>query len=35
MTPEDWIAHDPDPVTAAELAACGGAELAARFAHPL
>lgn len=21
MTEEDWIAHDPDPVTAAELAA--------------
>jgi phosphomannomutase len=35
MTPEDWIAHDPDPVTAAELAACDRAELAARFARPL
>ena len=35
MTPEDWIAHDPDPVTAAELAACDPAELAIRFAHPL
>ena len=35
VTPEDWIAHDPDPVTAAELAACDGAELAARFARPL
>ena len=35
MTPEEWIAHDPDPVTAAELAACDPAELAARFAHPL
>ncbi|WP_423796378.1 hypothetical protein, partial [Mycobacterium tuberculosis] len=23
MTPENWIAHDPDPQTAAELAACG------------
>ncbi|WP_430916406.1 hypothetical protein, partial [Mycobacterium colombiense] len=23
MTPEEWIAHDPDPRTAAELAACG------------
>ncbi|HEY1838649.1 MAG TPA: phospho-sugar mutase [Mycobacterium sp.] len=35
MTPEDWIAHDPDPVTAAELAGCGQAELAARFSRPL
>ncbi|RUP06466.1 MAG: phospho-sugar mutase [Mycobacterium sp.] len=35
MTPEDWIAHDPDPHTAAELAALDPAELAARFAHPL
>ena len=35
MTPEEWIAHDPDPVTAAELAACDPAERAARFAHPL
>jgi phosphomannomutase len=35
VTPEDWIAHDPDPVTAAELAACDRAELAARFARPL
>lgn len=35
MTPEDWIAHDPDPRTAAELAALDPAELAARFAHPL
>ena len=35
MTPEEWIAHDPDPATAAELAACGPDELAARFAHPL
>ncbi|HEU4363014.1 MAG TPA: phospho-sugar mutase, partial [Mycobacterium sp.] len=35
MTPEQWIAHDPDPVTAAELAGCGADELAARFAHPL
>jgi phosphomannomutase len=32
---QDWIAHDPDPVTAAELASCGGEELARRFAHPL
>ncbi len=35
MTPEEWIAHDPDPTTAAELAACSREELAARFAHPL
>ena len=32
---QDWIAHDPDPVTAAELARCDEAELAARFARPL
>jgi phosphomannomutase len=35
VNPQDWIAHDPDPVTAAELARCDGAELAARFARPL
>ena len=35
MTPEEWIAHDPDPKTAAELASCSPDELAARFAHPL
>jgi phosphomannomutase len=35
VTPEDWIAHDPDPQTAAELAACDAGELAARFARPL
>jgi phosphomannomutase len=35
VTPEEWIAHDPDPVTAAELAVCGRDELAARFARPL
>lgn len=35
MTPEDWIAHDPDPVTAAELRACSPGELATRFATPL
>lgn len=35
MTPEEWIAHDPDPVTAAELARCDPAELTARFARPL
>lgn len=35
MTPDDWIAHDPDPVTAAELRALDADELAARFARPL
>ena len=35
MNPEDWIAHDPDPVTAAELARCSKAELAKRFSQPL
>ncbi|MEO8814232.1 MAG: phospho-sugar mutase [Mycobacterium sp.] len=35
MTPQEWITHDPDPVTAAELAGCDAAELAARFARPL
>jgi phosphomannomutase len=35
MTPEEWIAHDPDPATAAELAACSPDERAARFSRPL
>ncbi|ORW06853.1 phospho-sugar mutase [Mycolicibacter longobardus] len=35
MTPEEWIAHDPDPVTAAELSACSPGELATRFSAPL
>jgi phosphomannomutase len=35
VTPEEWIAHDPDPVTAAELSSCPPDELAARFAGPL
>jgi phosphomannomutase len=35
VTPENWIAHDPDPGTAAELAACSADELAARFAGSL
>jgi len=35
VIPQDWIAHDPDPVTAAELAQCDQAELVARFARPL
>jgi phosphomannomutase len=32
---QEWIAHDPDPQTAAELAACSEEELAERFARPL
>lgn len=32
---QDWITHDPDPVTAAELSSCDADELARRFAHPL
>ncbi|MDZ7887295.1 MAG: phospho-sugar mutase [Mycobacterium sp.] len=32
---QDWITHDPDPVTAAELASCDADEIARRFAHPL
>ncbi|SOX52462.1 phospho-sugar mutase [Mycobacterium ahvazicum] len=35
VTPQEWIAHDPDPTTAAELAACSPEELRARFARPL
>jgi phosphomannomutase len=35
VTPEEWIAHDPDPQTAAELAACEVGELTTRFARPL
>ncbi|MBU9763945.1 phospho-sugar mutase [Mycobacterium sp. TNTM28] len=31
----DWIAHDPDPQTAAELAACSPEELDRRFSRPL
>ncbi|MFV8053461.1 phospho-sugar mutase [Mycobacterium sp. 48b] len=31
----DWIAHDPDPRTAAELSACSPDELDRRFSHPL
>ncbi|MHC9291572.1 phospho-sugar mutase [Mycobacterium sp. LTG2003] len=31
----DWIAHDPDPRTAAELRACSPDELDRRFSHPL
>lgn len=32
---QQWIAHDPDPHAAAELAACSDDELADRFSHPL
>jgi phosphomannomutase len=32
---QDWIAHDPDPETAAELAACSDEELAERFSQSL
>lgn len=32
---QEWIAHDPDPRTAAELLECTDADLADRFAHPL
>lgn len=35
MTPEDWIAHDPDPATAAEVAGWDDDERATRFAAPL
>jgi phosphomannomutase len=34
-TAQDWIAHDPDPKTAAELQACSDEELEERFAQPL
>lgn len=32
---QDWIAHDPDPQSAAELADCTPEELDRRFGHPL
>ena len=35
MNPRDWIAHDPDPATAAEVAGWDDDERAARFAAPL
>ncbi len=35
MNPRDWIAHDPDPVTAAEVAGWDEDVVAARFAAPL
>ena len=31
----EWIAHDPDPQTAAELSACSPEELDRRFSNPL
>jgi phosphomannomutase len=31
----EWIAHDPDPETVAELEACSDEELADRFSRPL
>ncbi len=31
----EWIAHDPDPDTAAELKACSDEEIEERFARPL
>jgi phosphomannomutase len=34
-TIQEWIEHDPDPETAAELRACSEAELAQRFSEPL
>ncbi|TDZ75567.1 phospho-sugar mutase [Mycobacteroides salmoniphilum] len=34
-TIQEWIDHDPDPVTAAELRACSEEELAQRFSEPL
>ena len=32
---QEWITHDPDPQTAAELASCSDEELEERFARPL
>jgi phosphomannomutase len=32
---QEWITHDPDPQTAAELAACSDEQLEERFAQPL
>src|SRR6478735_2358028 len=34
-TAQEWIAHDPDPKTAAELLECSDADLDERFAHAL
>jgi phosphomannomutase len=35
VRPEEWIAHDPDPDSVAELSACTPDELAARFRSSL
>jgi phosphomannomutase len=35
VTPQEWIAHDPDPDAAAELSACTPEELRARFVGSL
>ncbi|MGE2832314.1 phospho-sugar mutase [Mycobacterium sp. SMC-4] len=35
MSVQEWLAHDPDPGSAAELAACSDDELADRFAQTL
>ena len=35
MTAQEWISHDPDPQTAAELASLSEVELEERFARPL
>jgi phosphomannomutase len=35
ITAQEWIAHDPDPDTAAELSQCTAEQLAERFARPL
>ena len=32
---QEWITHDPNPQTAAELASCSDEELEERFARPL
>lgn len=34
-TIQEWIDHDPDPQTVAELRACSEDELAQRFSDPL
>jgi phosphomannomutase len=34
-TAQEWISHDPDPKTAAELLECSDEELERRFAHSL
>lgn len=34
-TVQEWIAHDPDPISVAELSSCNDDELRDRFAHGL